>query len=245
MTDSTGLPTTLDLGELRRLLDAATPGPWRASIGMFGPAALAAERPSLMLAEVRPDNPHPPGHRDSIYAERHADAELVRVALNALPALLDEIDRLRGSGAPAPHYWSGDRGAATGGNVALPGDRAAQVARIASVLPPGSLTLSYGGTATEAAQVLFDAGLRVGADPVGGLGRAWAEAEAALPDGWHLRGVSLDLWGLTHQPPEFLWFATAGRGIEDHPPLVVESEACPTPTLALHALALALGSEPK
>ena len=63
------------------------------------------------------------------------------------------------------------------------------------------------------------------------LDEAWAEAEAALPEGWAL-------YVLDQHRGE--WRATAGR-IEagyDNPFIAMESG--PTPATALHALAIAL-----
>lgn len=69
------------------------------------------------------------------------------------------------------------------------------------------------------------------------MDEAWAAVEAVLPDGWHLRGIELDLWGLTHQPAEHRWFAVAGSGIEEDRPHVIESELADTPAEALNDLA--------
>ena len=75
--------------ELRRLSDAATPGPWRASIGRVGVGALSAERQSLLLASVHAD-----GHRDTAFAESHDDAAFIVAAVNYVRATL--------SGSTAP-----------------------------------------------------------------------------------------------------------------------------------------------
>ena len=77
-----------EVERLRALLAEATPGPWRTSVGRRGAAALAAERPGLLLAEVFT-------HGDYIFAERHQNADLIAAAVNALPALLDVAEAAR------------------------------------------------------------------------------------------------------------------------------------------------------
>ena len=64
-------PTTPDLAELRRLAEAATPGPWAARYGVSWEARVCATTGSL--ADV----------------DSTANAELIAAAVNALPGLLD------------------------------------------------------------------------------------------------------------------------------------------------------------
>lgn len=67
-----------DIAELRRLLAEATPGPWHAGVRKLFAGALGREP----LREI-----------GSIGAD--ADRDLIVAAINALPALLDEVERLR------------------------------------------------------------------------------------------------------------------------------------------------------
>ena len=62
---------TPDLAELRRLAEAATPGPWAARYGVSWEARVCTTTGSL--ADV----------------DSTANAELIAAAVNALPALLD------------------------------------------------------------------------------------------------------------------------------------------------------------
>ena len=62
---------TPDLAELRRLAEAATPGPWAARYGVSWEARVCATTSSL--ADV----------------DSTANAELIAAAVNALPILLD------------------------------------------------------------------------------------------------------------------------------------------------------------
>lgn len=71
------------MDELRALSTAATPGPWRASIGRVGVGALSAERRSLLLASIHAD-----GHRDTAFAESHNDAAFIVAAVNYVRARL-------------------------------------------------------------------------------------------------------------------------------------------------------------
>ena len=64
---------TLDLAELRRLAEAATPGPWAARYGVSWEARVCATTGSL--ADVNST----------------ANAELIVAAVNALPTLLDHL----------------------------------------------------------------------------------------------------------------------------------------------------------
>ena len=65
------LAETPDVAELRRLAEAATPGPWEARYGVSWEARVCATTGSL--ADV----------------DSTANAELIAAAVNALPALLD------------------------------------------------------------------------------------------------------------------------------------------------------------
>ena len=65
---------TPDLAELRRLAEAATPGPWAARYGVSWEARVCATTGSL--ADVNST----------------ANAELIVAAINALPALLDAAE---------------------------------------------------------------------------------------------------------------------------------------------------------
>jgi len=87
------------LAELRRLHEAATPGPWKLWNG-WGPVAGTEY---MVVYRIGPegdewvgiiaDYRYPPSA--DLYAKRE-DAELVAAARNALPELLDEIQRLKG-----------------------------------------------------------------------------------------------------------------------------------------------------
>lgn len=77
-------PTTPEgRAELRDLLRRTTPLPWSAQPGLNGRDDVRARwtgGPTVVVAQVSRVRP---------------DAELIVAAVNALPALLDEIDRLR------------------------------------------------------------------------------------------------------------------------------------------------------
>lgn len=66
-----------DINKLRRLMERATPGPWEA---VFEP-----EFAGVFSAD---DGPH-------VCNARHANAELIVAAVNALPDLLAELETLR------------------------------------------------------------------------------------------------------------------------------------------------------
>ena len=83
----------VDIEKLRALLAAATPRPWLAAVwygtddggwAAIGPHCVASE------ADGFDDAPETPS-----YDQAHADAALIVGAVNALPELLDEIERLR------------------------------------------------------------------------------------------------------------------------------------------------------
>lgn len=86
-------PTAPDLAELRRLAEAATPGPWAARYGVSWEARVCATTGSL--ADV----------------DSTANAELIAAAVNALPGLLDaaaerdalaaKVERVRALHRPA------------------------------------------------------------------------------------------------------------------------------------------------
>lgn len=67
-------------------------------------------------------------------------------------------------------------------------------------------------------------------EPMDDLGAAWAEAEAALPEGW---AISL-LWGGER------WAAAAGPWPDDGQRRTIYASADTTPAAALRALAAAL-----
>lgn len=130
--------------------------------------------------------------------------------------------------------------------TALPGDRDVQIERIAAVLA----TLNYNsdpdavalyGPQIMVAQALHRAGLRVGAESVGGMEAAWNEAVAALGEGLDERSVSM--WWDNRKPSG--WWAAASHRFDPTRPVPLIVKGFDTKEAALHALALALGSEPK
>lgn len=81
-------PTPETLAELRRLLDAATPGPWRDEM---------MQGQGLALTAIIAGKPNPDDLRVIGSTLAHNDARAIVAAVNALPALLDaaaERDRL-------------------------------------------------------------------------------------------------------------------------------------------------------
>lgn len=83
----------VDLGELRRLLEAATPGPWteRGRDVDHDKFVADGKNPADVCGlgcEV--EGPPEAWHRGQF--ERHADAALIVAAVNALPSLLDALD---------------------------------------------------------------------------------------------------------------------------------------------------------
>ena len=89
MTDWTTARVTPELqAELRRLLDAATPGPWRDEM---------MQGQGLTLTAIIAGRPNPDDLRVIGSTLAHNDARVLIAAVNALPALLDaaaERDRL-------------------------------------------------------------------------------------------------------------------------------------------------------
>ena len=92
MTDWTTARVTPELqAELRRLLDAATPGPWRDEM---------MQGQGLTLTAIIAGKPNPDDLRVIGSTLAHNDARVLIAAVNALPALLDaaaERDRLAGA----------------------------------------------------------------------------------------------------------------------------------------------------
>ena len=83
-------PTPETLAELRRLLDAATPGPWRDEM---------MQGDGVTLTAIVAGKPNPDDLRVVGSTLAHNDARVLIAAVNALPALLDaaaERDRLAG-----------------------------------------------------------------------------------------------------------------------------------------------------
>ena len=78
---------TPDLAELRRLAEAATPGPWRTEYLMGAGNDLLT---AIVAGRATPDDLRVIG---STLAER--DGQFIVAAVNALPDLLDDADALR------------------------------------------------------------------------------------------------------------------------------------------------------
>ena len=79
------------LAELRRLLDASTPGPWRDEM---------MQGKGVTLTAIIAGRPNPDDLRVIGSTLAHNDARVLIAAVNALPALLDaaaERDRLAGA----------------------------------------------------------------------------------------------------------------------------------------------------
>jgi hypothetical protein len=70
---------TVDTKALRELLVKATPGPWHLSIHTHGGDPLACDASNSIVGKMR----------------SHEDTECIVAAINALPELLDECERLR------------------------------------------------------------------------------------------------------------------------------------------------------
>lgn len=81
----------IDIADLREKLAGATPGPWAALDYLYGGFDDYGRVRIIDAADSLDDN-----IAESVLP---ADAVLVAAAVNALPALLDEIERLRGDGA--------------------------------------------------------------------------------------------------------------------------------------------------
>lgn len=77
-----------DIERLRTIIAAATPAPWKFSTGDKGIVFEAGEDDSE-LGEVWGDD------TDPLCWPITANAKLVTTAINELPALLDELERLR------------------------------------------------------------------------------------------------------------------------------------------------------
>ena len=97
---------TIDIADLRAKHAAATPGPWAAQDYMFpGLADEGRTRIRLTDAEDSLDE----NIAGTVLPE---DAELIVAAVNALPALLDELERLRAFvdslGVDADEYHDGE-----------------------------------------------------------------------------------------------------------------------------------------
>jgi hypothetical protein len=91
--------TPAEIAELRRLMAEATPGPWAYDTEDIGDEYVVMA-PDILYGKDRaiivdrdgalcPDVPGP-------LSTRFANADLICRAVNALPSLLDEIERLRG-----------------------------------------------------------------------------------------------------------------------------------------------------
>jgi hypothetical protein len=105
--------TADELKRLRALCDAATPGPWEADLDVFdaeeGIVACIIDRPistiikietELRIAAADPWTAEDSQRRDDTWKLARAgqeikDAQLVAAARNALPRLLDEIERMQ------------------------------------------------------------------------------------------------------------------------------------------------------
>ena len=116
------------LAELRRLLDAATPGPWRDEM---------MQGKGVTLTAIIAGRPNPDDLRVIGSTLAHNDARVLIAAVNALPALLDaaaERDRLAATvervralhheGAPFVRPGGQDRRCSCGGRWPCPTIRA-------------------------------------------------------------------------------------------------------------------------
>lgn len=83
---------TLDLALLRRLLAAATPGPWTVAKSDANSYLTRHYYVAAPLPEIRGV---PVSLWDAGGLAAQPDAELIAAAVNALPELLDEVERLR------------------------------------------------------------------------------------------------------------------------------------------------------
>lgn len=94
------------LADLRRLLEQGTPGPWRAAIN---PHRLAVEAQKEAASVYGPDCLIYRVARDYVclletWERQRSDAALIVAAVNALPALLEEIAQGREKMAPKPRH---------------------------------------------------------------------------------------------------------------------------------------------
>lgn len=118
--------TTLDLAALRALCDAATPGPWEA--GFYNKVIsvplsnehMRIEREIDAMGEVPPES-HPVWDSlpntfvcfaptiggDTPTAQGLIDARFIAAAREALPALLDEVERLRAENERLRDFYDG------------------------------------------------------------------------------------------------------------------------------------------
>lgn len=78
---------TVDIAGLRALIAAATPGPWEPYGAVGGPPGVESLDNGHTVAEMFGCDEHPPNAT--------ADAAFVAAARTALPAALDEIERLQ------------------------------------------------------------------------------------------------------------------------------------------------------
>jgi hypothetical protein len=87
-----------DTAALRALLDSATPGPWEVYHGYSGAQNIAQMRSTDRTVSVAAEKVISTKRGDVPPWERTMpNAQLIVAAVNALPELLDEIDRLRDS----------------------------------------------------------------------------------------------------------------------------------------------------
>ena len=91
-----------DTNELRKLLDAATPGPWRVRFTGYNDAWLVVGWNARR--ETFDHQAFDDGSAWGTYNQSCTDPtrDLIVAAVNALPALLDELDRLRAKHKETP-----------------------------------------------------------------------------------------------------------------------------------------------
>ena len=83
----------VDTEKLRALLAAATPGPWECVLSGPAPRIEAVDKRRGMRAA---GDPHPVIARmPKDHAPDSANGDIIAAAVNALPELLDEVERLR------------------------------------------------------------------------------------------------------------------------------------------------------
>ena len=83
--------TEQELADLERLADAATPGPWRA-VAMNGVAGVAAPDHMRCYVYIHGRSAEV---SDETVARWQRDAHLIAAARTAVPALIEEVRRLR------------------------------------------------------------------------------------------------------------------------------------------------------